>query len=268
MKKETPEEKRARLLSKAKESVGNAYAGSEHAVIQAINSYLEVEKVRNLLYERIEEWYGMYFPELRVGSQSTLVKFITRFGGNKKDAKQEEVKELMGDKTNEVLNQIKNSIGREPSGDEFETLKTLAESDLMLMKTEERIDEYLSKSTKELMPNITHLVDYKVAAELLSKAGSLERLAMMPASTVQLLGAEKALFKHLRYGSKPPKYGVLFKLPQIATAGKKQRGRMARIYATKITIAAKADAFSKKFIADKLKADLEKRMKMLQSQKS
>ena len=73
------------------------------------------------------------------------------------------------------------------------------------------------------MPNVTYLTDEKIAAELLAKAGSMERLALLPASTIQLLGAEKALFKHIKYGSKPPKYGVLFKLAEVTSAPKDQK---------------------------------------------
>ena len=100
--------------------------------------------------------------------------------------------------------------------------------------------------------------DHRIAAEMLSKAGSLDRLASMPASTIQLLGAERALFKHIKYGSRPPKYGYLFKLPELAMLNKHDKGRMARIYATKISIAARADAISKRFIADVLKQQIQK----------
>lgn len=267
MRKETTEEKRARLLNKARQSVGSAYAGEEHSIIQAINSYLEVEKVRNLLFERIDEWYGMYFPELRISNPSSLVNFIIKFGGNKKEVTQEELKKIVGEKAGEVFNQIRGSIGREPSAEEFAALKHLAEGELQIIELEEKLDEYLSRSVKDLMPNISYLIEYKIAAELLSKAGSLERMAMMPAGTIQLLGAEKALFKHLKYGSKPPKYGVLFKMQQVAIANKKYRGRVARVYATKIAIASKADAFSKNFIADKLKISIDNAIKRMNEKK-
>ena len=85
----------------------------------------------------------------------------------------------------------------------------------------------------------------------------------MPAGTVQLLGAEKALFKHIKFGSKPPKYGILFKLPEVTNAPREIRGRIARVYATKICIALKADHFSKNFIAEKLKKDLDTSIKRI-----
>lgn len=85
----------------------------------------------------------------------------------------------------------------------------------------------------------------------------------MPASTVQLLGAEKALFKHIKFGSNPPKYGTLFKLAEISNGPRDRRGRIARVYAAKISVALKADYFTKKFIAEKLKEDLEKAVKRI-----
>ena len=116
---------------------------------------------------------------------------------------------------------------------------------------------YIKSAANSIMPNVTYLTDDKIAAELLAKAGSLERLATMPASTIQLLGAEKALFKHIKFGSKPPKYGIIFKLPAVTSAQREKKGMVARAYATKICIALKADYFTKKFIADKLKETLD-----------
>jgi nucleolar protein 56 len=152
-------------------------------------------------------------------------------------------------------------MGREPTEEEFAQMKALAELELSIAAAEEKLDRYLEASTKKLMPNITYLIDYKIAAELLGKAGSLAKLSMMPSGTIQLLGAEKALFKHIKFGSKPPKYGALFKLQQVGGASKFSRGRIARLYATKIAIASRADAISKNFIADKLKEQIEKAVK-------
>lgn len=248
-------------MNAAKASLTSAYAGEEHSVMQAINSYLEFEKVRNQIFERLEEWYSIYFPEFRAGSPTALAKFIINFGANKKKANVEELRKAIGEGAERLADQISKSIGREPTDEEFEAMKNMAESELALLKVETELDKYLEKSVKKLMPNISYLIDYKVAAELLAKAGSLERMGMMPSSTLQLLGAEKALFKHLKYGTKPPKYGILFKLPQIVQAPKKMKGRLARLYANKLSIAAKADAFSHKFIAEKLKEDIERLQK-------
>jgi nucleolar protein 56 len=261
LKKETVEEKRARLMAAAKASISSAYASDEHSIIQAINSYLAIEKVGNLIYERLEEWYSMYFPELRLNNQATFAKFVIQFGKNKKAATMEELNAVVGDKASEVFRQIRSSIGREPSEEEYGTIRTLAESELSLIDVQSRIDAYLEKSTKKFMPNICYLIDYKIAAEMLSRAGSLNRFATMPAGTIQLLGAEKALFKHLKYGSKSPKHGTLFKLQEMALSNKHMRGKIARVYATKLCTASKADAFTKRFIADKLKQDIDRSLK-------
>ncbi|MCL5102333.1 MAG: C/D box methylation guide ribonucleoprotein complex aNOP56 subunit, partial [Candidatus Marsarchaeota archaeon] len=114
-----------------------------------------------------------------------------------------------------------------------------------------------------MLPNAAYITEDKIAAELLSKAGSMERLATFPASTIQLLGAEKALFKHIKFGSKPPKYGVIFKLPEIANARKDVKGRIARLYAAKLAMALKADYYTHNFIADKLKKDIEDGIKRI-----
>ena len=127
-----------------------------------------------------------------------------------------------------------------------------------MLRLEDGIDAFLKEKVPLAMPNISYLIDYKLAAELLAKAGSLQKLAVMPASTIQLLGAEKALFRHLRSGSKSPKYGALFKLKEVTVAERWNKGKIARIFATKLSIAARADAISKRFIAKELKESLDK----------
>ncbi|MDE1824662.1 MAG: NOP58 family protein [Candidatus Micrarchaeota archaeon] len=245
--------------------MSNAYSVGDHAVMQGIASYNELEKTRNLIHEKLEEWYGIYFPELRLSNQLSYARFVMEFGANKKDATKERLDEVLGGNGESVLNSINRSIGKEPSEQEYQMLRGLAEQELSMAKELESLDKYLEKSVKELMPNISYLVEYKIAAELLGKAGSLQKLSIMPSGTIQLLGAEKALFKHIKFGSKPPKYGVLYKLPQIGTAGRGVRGKIARVYATKIAIAARADAITKNFIAEGLKAQLDKAIERINS---
>ncbi len=255
--KESPEEKRQRLIELAKASVTSAYSTGEHSVILAVNTSNELERARNLIHEKLEEWYGIFFPELRLNNQISYAHFVSEFGMDKKAADKEQLTKLLGSAADEVIAKASNSIGREPSETEYAMLKKIADYEIGMAKMQEDIDVYLKERATAMMPNITYLVDFKIAAELLAKAGSLSKMAFMPAGTIQLLGAEKALFKHIKFNSKPPKYGILFKLPQITTANKLDRGRIARLYATKICIAAKADAFTKNFIAPKLKEAIE-----------
>ena len=256
--KESIEEKRARLLGLAKASLSEAYSTEEHSLIQAINAYNETEKTRNLMHERLEEWYSIYFPEAKISSPSVYAKFIIEFGRNKKEVEEIKLEEIFGDKKEEMKSIIERSIGREPTNEEYAAVRRIAEEELSLIELEKRLDNYIEKTTKKLIPNISYLIDYKIAAELLAKSGSLSKLAVMPASTIQLLGAEKALFKHIKFGSRPPKYGYLFKIAPVTNASRDDRGRVARLYAAKISIAARADAFTKNFIAPRLKEDIDK----------
>ena len=114
---------------------------------------------------------------------------------------------------------------------------------------------------KLLCPNITAVAGAVIGAKLLAIAGSLKKLSLFPASTVQLLGAEKALFRHLKTGAKSPKYGILHEHPLIAQAKKKDHGKVARLLADKIAIAAKVDFFKGNYVGDKLKKDIERRIK-------
>jgi nucleolar protein 56 len=140
-------------------------------------------------------------------------------------------------------------------------VRELAKEVLNLRMLSNSIESYETGLAKELCPNLTYLIDAPLAAKLIAHAGGLKRLATMPASTIQVLGAEKALFKHLRQHTKSPKHGILFQHPWVNSAPKKERGKIARLLSTKIAIALKADFYTKRFIAEKLKQDLDKRMK-------
>ncbi|MDE1854751.1 MAG: NOP58 family protein [Candidatus Micrarchaeota archaeon] len=260
---ETAEEKRQRLIGLAKQAVSKAYSTGEHSIAQAINAYNEIEKTRNLLHERVEEWYGIYFPELTLGSAEKYTRFVLSAGSNKKQASEEKLREIFGEGSKEMLTWIRQSIGAEPEESEFKALSAIANAELELLRTEKEIDAYLKDNVPKLMPNVSYLVDYKLAAELLSKAGSLNKLAVMPSGTLQLLGAEKALFRHLRSGSKPPKYGVLFKLKEVTEADRRSRGRIARLFATKLSIAARADAISRRFIGKQLRESIDENLKRI-----
>ncbi len=230
----------------------------DHSVIQAFSTFTENERMINLMNEKLEEWYSMYFPELKTGSPKSYATFVIEYGKEKKAADEKGLEKIFSEYAKHVAKIANESMGADPDDKEYALIKRIAEQELQMIELNDKILEYIKESAERLMPNVTAMIDYKVAAELLTKAGSVEKLAMMPASTIQLLGAEKALFKHLKFGSKPPKYGALFKLQEIANANREDRGRIARVYATKLAIAARADAFSKNYIADRLNEDLKK----------
>jgi len=252
------------MINAAKEGIKEAYTSEEYALIQAINADLELDRSYNLAYERLTEWYGLYFPEIKLHSAKMLANLALVL--NSRDSiDKDAILFLVHDNSQaeSIYSKANNSIGREMNSEEKEAVIKYAQLVLSMDKALSSLGAYIKIASKRLMPNTTYLTDEKIAAELLSKAGSLERLALMPSSTVQLLGAEKALFKHIKFGSKPPKYGVLFKLSEVGTAKRDMRGRIARAYAAKISIALKADMYTKNFIAEKLKNDLVKSIERL-----
>ncbi len=263
--KESFEEARKRMIAKTKEEVKQAYSGEEYALINAINAYLDTNKSYNLIYERLTEWFAVYFPDIQLGNPKTLADITMLIVKGDYDFQQ--VLELINDnsKAKHVYELSKEEALRNMSDGEKQAILGFANMSSNMGTTLTTLEGYIKETSMKLLPNVTYLTDEKIAAEMLSKAGSMERLATMPASTIQLLGAEKALFKHLKFGSKPPKYGVLFKMPIINSAPREQRGKIARAYATKISIALKADYYTKNFIAEKLKNDLEETIKKIRT---
>lgn len=245
-------------MKEAREGIKTAYSSEQYILMQAINAYLELNRSNNLANERLKEWSGIYLPDVDLGSMNALASVAVAVAERKTDVG--DIEAIVGDrkKAEGISKSVGEGAGRYITDEEAAVLHSFADYSVRTQQLMAEIEAYIKAASTRLMPNLTYLTDEKIAAEMLSKAGSLEKLATLPASTVQLLGAEKALFKHLKYGSKPPKYGVLFKLPEITAAPKHVKGRMARAYATKITIALKADYFSKRFIAEQLKEQLQK----------
>ncbi|MCL5430144.1 MAG: NOP58 family protein [Candidatus Marsarchaeota archaeon] len=259
------EELRKKMLESAKQGIKEAYTSEEYALIQAINAYNETSKSYNLMFERLTEWYGIYFPELQISNPKTLAD-LTLATANEID--HDTIRKLINDdkSAEDFYKKAKSTIGRKMNEDEKSAVMGFAKTSNEMQSNLQSLEKYIKIASNRLLPNTTFLTDEKIAAELLSKAHSLEKMATMPASTIQLLGAEKSLFKHIKFGSKPPKYGVLFKMPEISSAPKEIRGRIARVYATKICIAVKADYFTKNFIAKDLKKDMDDTIKNIKSQ--
>jgi nucleolar protein 56 len=259
------EEIREKMLASAKQGITNAYSSEEYALIQAINAQIETSRSYNLAFERLSEWYGIYFPEVRMNSPVTLARLAMALntGGIDGKAIEEAVKDK--DKAEDVQTRARSTIGRHMESDESKAVIGFSKMVISLSESLEELDAYIKLAANRIMPNVAYLTDHTIAAELLARAGSMERLSTMPAGTIQLLGAEKALFKHIKFGSKPPKYGILFKLAEVTNAQREIRGRIARAYATKICIALKADYFSKNFIAEELKKRLDESIKTIKA---
>ncbi len=233
-------------------------------VAQAVSCIDEVEKMLNVLASRLREWYGVHFPELGnvIKDHEDFVKALTIIG-HRDNAKKPEVLEKLGplrDKVTKVL-EGSPSLGANVLQKDIEIMKEVASATLRLYELNEKLRKYVDEVMSEVASNTKELIGPVLGARLIALAGGLERLAKLPASTIQLLGAEKALFRALRTGSKPPKHGIIFQYPEVYRSPKWQRGKIARALAGKIAIAARVDYFTGEYIADELKEDLKNRIK-------
>lgn len=124
----------------------------------------------------------------------------------------------------------------------------------------QRLQDQIEMDMKTIAPNTSKIIGPLIGARLIALAGGMQKMAMMPASTIQILGAEKALFRFKKDGGRPPKHGVIFQHSSINCAPKTERGKIARLFGTKISTAVKADVFTKRDIADELQQDINKRL--------
>jgi nucleolar protein 56 len=165
-----------------------------------------------------------------------------------------------------ALNLTMDSIGSEIDQEDLASVRVLASALTDSLKARAGLERYIEARMKEVAPNIGAIAGPVIGARLMMHAGSLGRLASLPSGTVQLLGAEKAMFRHLKDGSRPPKHGILFQHPWVHSAPPWQRGAIARALAAKICLAARADAYSRNDISGLLKEQLEKRVAEIKKQ--
>jgi nucleolar protein 56 len=149
---------------------------------------------------------------------------------------------------------------------DLEMVKRFAEEILSLDTYRETLETHLDDLMDNLAPNIKAIVGSLVGAKLIAEAGSLRKLAFMPSSRIQLLGAEKALYRHLRTGSKLPKHGLIFQWKQIRGNPPWIRGNIARLIAGKVGLAAKIDYFSGDFIGDEYAKEIEEKIEKLKKE--
>lgn len=253
---------RKKILEQTKKKLGEAYKEKDRYVIQAIDALDDVDAIFNLIVARVREWYSLHFPELNtiVKDHEVFLRLVCEVG-TRDNFSEEKVRPIAGGVTEKIVKAAAESTGSDIDEKDLRMVVELAKLGLGLRSYRTILVEYISNTMEEVAKNIKHLIGPLLGARLLSKAGGLKKLALMPASTIQVLGAEKALFRHLTKGTKPPKHGIIFQHPWVRTAKRWQRGKIARSLAAKIAIAAKEDYFGSKFIADRLKKEMEERVK-------
>lgn len=232
-------------------------------VAQAILSIDDLDKTINLFMGRAREWNGLHFPELdrMVEKHETYSNLVLNLGRRENFTVENLKKEgLSANKAEQIAKTSRKSMGAELTDMDIQQIQNLCKQILELYNLRHTLQNYADSTVEEVAPNVQALVGSLLTARLIALAGGLTNLAKMPASTIQVLGAEKALFRSLKTGTRPPKHGIIFQDALIHEAKKWQRGKMSRALAGKLAIAARTDAFSGRFIGDLLKADLAKRV--------
>lgn len=234
-----------RNLEATKDAIKHSVT-KDQLIIQAANTIAELDKVINQLVKRLREWYELYNPEI-----SRVLSDHEKF-----------VETIIKKTKEELMDQMRitNAMGADLAQDDVHAMLNIAHHVHELYRARYSAEKYTEQLLKEIAPNLQLLAGTAIAAKLIIQAGSLERLSILPASTIQILGAEKALFRHLTSKhAKMPKYGILFQHPLLAKVPQRDKGKAARALADKLALAAKVDRFKGKPIAPELLKDLEQR---------
>lgn len=241
------QELRKKLIAETKKKVKES-VNEDNLIIQAVNCIDEADRTANTLAKRLREWYSFYCPEFSnsIASHQKFVEIIQK--------KQK----------NQLLKEVnvnpKDSMGADLKKEDVDAILELAKAINRLYELKESQSRYLERIMKEYCPNINAVAGSLIGAKLLAIAGSLKKISRMPSSTIQLLGAEKALFRHLTTGARSPKYGIIHEHTLISQAKKSEHGKIARLLADKIAIAVKVDFFKGDFFGDKLNEEIKRRL--------
>jgi len=239
---------------------------SEHRdliIAQAIQTLDDLDRTVNLFMSRLREWYGVHFPELDrlVDKHETYARLIEIIGDrdNFSISNLEKIS-MQKERAAKLSEAATNSMGAELKAVDLNQIRILSKDVLSLYELRKGMEKYVDATMESVAPNTRAVAGALLGARLISIAGSLKNLAMRPASTIQVLGAEKALFRSLKTGARPPKHGLIFQHALLHDAKRWQRGKIARALAGKIAIAVRIDAFNGKFVGDSLKKAVEKRL--------
>jgi len=213
-------------------------------VVQAINLLDELDKEVNTYAMRTREWYGWHFPELSkvITDNLQFAKTVLRMGMRQSIAQHDFSDILAPEIESEMREVAEISMGTEVAEGDILNIKALCEQVIALTESRARLYEYLCARMTAIAPNLTLMVGELVGARLIAHAGSLMNLAKAPASTVQILGAEKALFRALKTKHETPKYGLIYHASLIGQAPAKHKGKISRVLAAKTALCIRVDA--------------------------
>ncbi len=253
-------------LEIAKAAISTAATKRDLYAIQTVRCIEDLDKTLNLLAVRVREWYGLHFPELDrlVEKHDSYVRLVQNLGPRDSFSQENLVKlGIPQDRASAISDAAQRSAGAEMPAPDMEWLREVSEKILYLFKLRETAEKYTDKIMAEVAPNMSSVLGAILSAKIISMAGGLDNVAKMPASTLQVLGAEKALFRALKTGARPPKHGVIFQYAPIHQAPKWLRGKIARAVAAKLAIASRMDAFGGGNRGDAFRGALDAKIKDL-----
>ena len=231
----------------AKSKVSAASEEKDLLIKNAIDAVDEIDKAINVLVMRLREWYSLHHPSLNrlVEDQELFTKILTACAGktniNKECLESVEVPTTI---IEQVVKSLTGDIGADIQDSDLAVITSLSNNVNSQYQMRTELETYITSMMESIAPNLAALAGPMIGARLISLAGSLKELARKPSSTIQVFGAEKALFRSLKTGADPPKHGIIYRVPEINTAPFWQRGKIARSLAGKLSIAARIDAYS------------------------
>ncbi|UXI20378.1 Regulator of nonsense transcripts 3A [Sarcoptes scabiei] len=271
-------------LGSAECSLGRSYSRAkvkfnvnraDNMIIQSLSLLDQLDKDINTFSMRLKEWYSYHFPELSkiVSDNYIFAKVVNLIKDRKEffgEENSETLEELVQDssKAQAIINAAKSSMGMDISPIDLVNIGFLTSKVISLVEYRKQLMEYLQSRMHNIAPNLSALIGEVVGARLISHAGSLINLSKYPSSTVQILGAEKALFRALKKKGKTPKYGLIYHSTFIGRAGSKNKGKISRFLANKCSIASRIDCFAEEattVFGQKLREQVEERLKFLDS---
>merc|ERR1711920_826372 len=268
-------------LDKARLGLGHSFSRSrmqldpnrqDKPIINTIALLDNLDKNINTFAMRVREWYAWHFPELtKIVTDNIVYAQVSRIILVRDDFKQEKLPELAQacgseDVAAEVVKAMKLSMGQDIVEMDMQNIDVFAHEVIKLYNMRQTLHDYLKAKMDLVAPNLASLIGEVIGARLISHAGSLTNLAKYPASTVQILGAEKALFRALKTKGNTPKYGLIFHSSFIGRAQQKNKGRISRYLANKCSIASRIDCFSEEattVFGEKLRDQVEERLNFL-----
>lgn len=215
-------------------------------IVQAIALLDDLDKELNIYAMRVKEWYGWHFPEMgKIINDNLAYAKVIKTMGMRSSASTTDLSEILPEEIETALKAAAEvSMGTEITNEDLNNITLLAEQVISFTEYRQQLSSYLSARMSAIAPNLTVLVGELVGARLIAHAGSLMNLAKSPASTVQILGAEKALFRALKTKHDTPKYGLIYHASLIGQSTGKNKGKIARMLATKTTLGLRVDALT------------------------